>query len=261
MIRVVADLGNTRLKWGRVRSGGLLEHVVSLPADDPASWSTLWETWNSGEDRVSSWAVSSVNPPAASRLAQFLDGIRASEVSWFRSAAEVTVPHALANPETAGADRALAVSAAIARQSGDRKAGLVVLCGTALTVERISSEGVWQGGAIGLGLGLSAQALHTLTAQLPHVIPISTPPAWGNATRPALEAGVYWGVVGAIRELVTRQAVGLGEAPWLVWSGGDAPALSPAIPWPGARVLPDLVLQGLARQAFLSGSPGGAHGP
>ena len=35
--RIVADLGNSRLKWGRVVDDGPLD-VVSLPLDDPAAW-------------------------------------------------------------------------------------------------------------------------------------------------------------------------------------------------------------------------------
>jgi type III pantothenate kinase len=56
--------------------------------------------------------------------------------------------------------------------------------------------------------------------------------------------------VGAVRELLARQASGLSPEPWLVWTGGDAPLLAPWIPWEGATVVPDLVLNGLARLAF-----------
>ena len=43
------------------------------------------------------------------------------------------------------------------------------MCGTAITVERITAEGVWQGGAIAPGLGQTARALHLMTAQLPFI--------------------------------------------------------------------------------------------
>jgi type III pantothenate kinase len=126
----------------------------------------------------------------------------------------------------------------------------VVLCGTAVTVERVSKEGVWQGGAITAGLGLAARALHLQTAQLPQIALAAIPPAWGDSTRPAIEAGVFWGVVGAIRELLRRQEAGMIEPPWVVWSGGDAEVLARSVDWPGATVVPELVLRGLARQGF-----------
>ena len=124
--------------------------------------------------------------------------------------------------------------------------GLIVLCGSAITVERIGPDGTWQGGAISPGLFLSAKALFTQTAQLPLINPIPDPPAWGRSTIPALQAGVYWGVVGAIRELLTRQSEGLLPTPWVVFSGGDAEALCKSVGWEGAAVIPDLVLRGLA---------------
>ena len=159
------------------------------------------------------------------------------------------VRHDLEGPETAGADRALAVSAAV-RLMPQGRPGLVVSCGTAITVERITADGIWQGGAIAAGLGLAARALHLLTAQLPLVELDRAPPAWGSSTRPAVEAGVYWGAVGAVRELLARQAGDLLEDPWVIWTGGDAALLAGPIAGKDARIEPDLVLLGLSHLAF-----------
>jgi type III pantothenate kinase len=249
VLRIVADLGNSRLKCGRVGAGGRVEETVALPLDDPETWEPGWQTLAHSVEAPSRWAVSSVNPPAAERLARFLAGRGVEDVAWFRSAADVPVRQALTRPETAGADRALAVAAALAAKSS-RGPGLVVLCGTAVTVERVAADGTWQGGAIAAGLTLSARALNMLTAQLPLVVPRAAPPPWGNTTLSALDAGIYWGVVGAVRELLTRQSAGLEGSPWVVWTGGDAEMLAPAVAWEGAVVVPDLVLRGLAEVAF-----------
>lgn len=250
MLRIVADLGNSRLKWGRVDQAGDVVESTALPNDEPASWDSLWSRWGLGND-PSEWAITTVNPPVARRLASFLAerDVDAAKTRWYRSAADVPTRHLLEAPETAGADRALAVDAAVARHPAGRP-GLVVSCGTAITVERIDSDGVWQGGAIAPGLALASKALHLLTAQLPLIMPCEAPAPWGRSTRPALEAGLFWGVVGSIRELLTRQAVGLTPRPWLVWTGGDAPILAPTIEWDDVQVVPDLVLDGLARIAF-----------
>jgi type III pantothenate kinase len=250
---IVADLGNTRLKWGRLGASGALVETIALPLDDPGAWAAAWERWNPAPAASSAWAIASVNPPLAAQLDDFLKARSDAAATWYRSAAEVPIRHALEHAETAGADRALAVAAAIALNPPGQP-GLLVACGTAITVERIDAGGLWQGGAIAPGLGLSARALHELTAQLPLVRPRATspPPAWGRSTEPALEAGVFWGTVGAVRELLTRQAAGLASEPWLVWTGGDAHRLAPCIEWPRGpvRVVPDLVLDGLARIAF-----------
>ncbi len=171
-------------------------------------------------------------------------------MTWLRSAADVAVPHELDAPETAGADRALAVSAAV-RLASQLRPGLVVACGTAVTVERITAAGIWQGGAIAPGLGLAARALHLHTALLPFVEPRQPPPAWGASTRPALEAGIFWGAVGTVRELISRQASDLSEDPWIIWTGGDAALLAGPVAGEKAWIEPDLVLLALARTAAL----------
>jgi type III pantothenate kinase len=124
---------------------------------------------------------------------------------------------------------------------------LIVSCGTAVTIERITCERVWQGGAITLGLGLAARALHQNTAQLPYVGPDRIPEAWGSSTRPALEAGIFWGVVGAIKELLQRQRSDLPGDPYIIWTGGDAEILARAAEGTSFRISAELVLSGLSR--------------
>ena len=248
MLRIVVDLGNSRVKWGRLGPSGELDASIALPTDDPAAWAEAWELWNPAGVEPSTWAVATVNPPAADRLDAFLQERGIRDVRWYRSAADVPLRHALERPETAGADRACAVVAAVALHPGGGP-GLVVSCGTAITVDRIAADGTWQGGAIAPGLRLSARALHLLTAQLPEVDVSEAPPAWGPSTLPALAAGVFWGVVGSIRELLERQATDLSPSPWLLWTGGDAPTLAPWVVGDDAHIVPDLVLQGLARVA------------
>ncbi len=243
MTRIVADLGNSRLKWGRVDPDGRLGATVALPPGDPAAWVSAWDEWGlTGVE--STWSVASVNPPLADRLGRFLEDRGVGAILWHRSAAEVSVSHELEQPTSTGADRALAVVGALGLRRG-LGPGLVVSCGTAVTVERISSDGVWQGGAIAPGLGPMAKALHLMTAQLPEVAPGEAPEPYGRSTVPAIEAGVFWGVVGSIRELLTRQAIGLSPNPWLIWTGGDASTFARWVGWPGAEVVPHLVLEGL----------------
>jgi type III pantothenate kinase len=244
--RIVADLGNSRLKWGRLDPDGRLGVTVALPTDNPSEWAPAWDDWGlTGIE--SSWSIASVNPPLADRLGQFLTERGVGSIHWYRSASEVSVRHDLETLWTAGVDRALAVAAALNLNQGNGP-GLVVSCGTAVTVERISVDGVWQGGAIAPGLKPMAKALHLLTALLPEIEPREAPEAFGRSTIPALEAGVFWSVVGAIRELVTRQSAGLTPLPWLIWTGGDASTFARWVDWPGAVVVPHLVLEGLRTQ-------------
>jgi type III pantothenate kinase len=250
VFRVVADVGNTRLKWARVDESGRLTETIAMPVDNPAAWASVWENWSGITAGESQWAISTVNPPGASRLRAFLDSCGISAVSWYDSAARVPIENEMEDTETGGADRALAVAAAIGLMPAGRP-GLVVSCGTALTIERITENGVWQGGIIAPGLGTSARALHLLTAQLPLVEVRQPAPSWGRSTRPAMEAGVFWGMVGALKELLTRQVDDMGDIPSVFWTGGDAELLGRLVGGPDARIEPNLVLLGLARVAFV----------
>ncbi len=245
MLRLLADLGNSRLKWGRILPDRSLE-IINLPLDDSEAWQAAWSRWNPAGE-ASSWAISTVNPPVAARLEEFLSTVANATVRWFRSAADVPVSHDLENVHTAGTDRAFNVIGALRRHTDVQRPGIVVSCGSAITVERVSADGVWQGGAIAPGYRLSAESLHLLSTQLTLVSPTAPPAPWGRSTRPALEAGVYWGTVGAIRALVEGQAAEMDSEPWIVWSGGDAELLrrSARLPFADDSLAPSLVLEGI----------------
>ena len=85
-----------------------------------------------------------------------------------------------------------------------------------------------------------------MTAQLPLIELSQAPPAWGRGTVDSLKAGIFWGIVGAVRELLARQEADLGGDPWVVWTGGDAALLAPLIFGAEARIEPNLILDALA---------------
>lgn len=250
MRRIVADLGNSRLKWAESERGGLLSNVHAPALDPSGSW--LQAVKPQPGDL---WAVSSVNPGASEALGEWLESHKVSSVRWFLSSADVPLNfgHALARPDRTGADRALGVFQAL-ELLNPQSGGLVVSVGSALVVERIVPGGLWQGGAIAAGLGPLARALRQSTAQLPEVSVGEVPEAWGASTDSALGAGLFWGLVGSARELIARQKAGLPPDAWTIWTGGDAARIAPWIDGPEARIVPDLVLRSLARIGFASAS-------
>ena len=153
MLRIVADLGNSRLKWARLDEEGRLTPSSALPPDDPLAWDALWDDWHQDQRQPSRWAIASVNPPVAQRLAAFLQGRHVRQATWYQTAADVPIEMDVEGADTGGADRALAVLAALAHMPPGQP-GLVVSCGTAITIERVTAGGVWQGGVIAPGLFL-----------------------------------------------------------------------------------------------------------
>lgn len=244
MPQVLVDLGNTRLKWAlKGEDGGLINQPpVSLGSDSfhRAWWS---ETIPPASLETSSWWIASVNPPRARELIESLNKAGVWRIQQFTNASQIPINHLLVTPETTGVDRAL-IALASSRRIPPGTPCLIVSCGTAITVERLNRQGVWEGGAILPGLRLSARSLARGTAQLPEV-QLDQPPIkpFGDSTASALAAGLFWGTVGAIREIIAQQRQ--PEA-LVLWTGGDAPQLAPRVSVNPPEIIPALTLEGLA---------------
>ncbi len=246
--RVVVDIGNSRMKWGMLDAQGRWQRRTALELDRPDLWRATIADW--ALTPSTRWAIASVNPPREELLAREIFSQIDQPPLWYRSAREVFSYPSHPLPENAGVDRALMVLAARHR-IGAGTSALLISCGTAITVERINAEGRWEGGVIAAGLGMVSRALCGQTALLPFVEPGGVPPLpWGDSTQTSLAAGIFWGTVGTIREILSRQVLEGDAPPRRVWTGGDAVKLAPQIDVLDACIMPDLVLTGLALAAF-----------
>jgi type III pantothenate kinase len=164
------------------------------------------------------------------------------------SHADLPIGVAVEFPDRVGIDR-LSGGVAANRLRNPARAAIVIGVGSAITVDLISADGVFRGGAILPGIGMSARALHEFTDLLPRS-PLeelsSPPPALGTSTMAAIHAGLYWGAIGALRELIARLAEQVDEAaPGDVFlTGGAAPAVAAHLD-PAARYIEYLVLSGI----------------
>jgi type III pantothenate kinase len=146
-------------------------------------------------------------------------------------------------PGQLGIDRLLAATAA-AEQFG--KPVLVADCGTCTTLDAVSPDGTFMGGAILCGLETARDALAERAALLPSV-PLEAPcEAIGRSTVACLQAGLVLGHCGAIAWLARRMRHELA-APWapLIGTGGLADRIEAASPGLFAHLEPHLVLHGL----------------
>ncbi|TWT32314.1 Type III pantothenate kinase [Posidoniimonas corsicana] len=153
-------------------------------------------------------------------------------------------------PERVGVDRLLAGVAANRLRRADAPA-IVIDLGTAITIDLIAADGAFEGGAILPGIRMASRALHDQTDALPDVAMQQlehSPDAVGKTTDAALRAGLFWGAVGAIREVVARQRDRLTVPPQLYLTGGAAPSVARLLAEPDCtvRYLPNLVLSGVA---------------
>ena len=143
-------------------------------------------------------------------------------------------------PGQVGADRMLN---ALALKVLFGTAAIGIDFGTATTFDCVDSKGDYVGGAILLGPNSAARALHEFTAKLPLVRIRKPATVVGKDTIHCVEAGLYYGYLGMIKEVLARTKAQLGGRPVVVATGGLAPLFLRDLP--SVRHEPALTLQGL----------------
>jgi type III pantothenate kinase len=144
-------------------------------------------------------------------------------------------------PADVGADRIVNAAAAYRKHGGP----LVVLdFGTATTLDAVSRDGVFLGGAIAPGIHLAAEALASRTARLPRVAFAKPPQPIGRSTLEGIQSGLYYGHLFLVEGLVKLFRESLGAGARVIATGGLSDALGGDLPWVDERE-PDLTLEGL----------------
>lgn len=252
-----------RLSWNaNLNSRGKLEPTQESQSNQ--RWCTSldssafdWLVSHYSANPVTDWWISSVHQAAFAQLeaaiAKQFDGSSIHRVTHDK----IPMKKMVEFPDRTGIDRMLSAwEAWESLQEPNRPAMPVIIAqaGTALTVDCVSSDGSYQGGAIMPGLGLSLQLLAAGTDQLPwlgnHQVTMD-PPLPGQNTAQAIAAGVHASLAGGARFLVDRYR---SSPEWknatVVVTGGDAAILYRYIP-PPARCVDHLVLRALFRLAKL----------
>lgn len=252
--RILVDVGNSRVKFGLFteakHSDGLPKcwHSTTTPVQAECPWSQVRDWLSSAKLPLPKGYISGSNPPEIARVKRSWpnDWPIPTELGYAEELFPLTVQ--LPQPQKAGIDRLLnAVAANALRKPG--QPALIVDTGTATTVDAVSSDGAFLGGAILPGFELCARALHHYTALLP-LIPLEelsehVPESLGNNTRAAMRSGLYWGQVGAVKELLAQGSLSLKcDDPLILVTGGGGALLMRELAQ--ARWLPHLSLQGLA---------------
>ncbi len=254
--RLAIDVGNSRIKLGlfAVPSPGLLpkcmERAVVL-ANGKMPWSTL-QTWKRANPDWRPAVIAGSNPQGVARIMAEWPKELDSPPRHITNDESFPMRIAVDEPRQVGIDRLLnAVAVQVLRRNGE--VAVIVDSGTATTVDVVSEEGTFIGGAILPGLALSALALHHYTALLPLVsvdeLGEQTPEALGRNTRAAIQSGLFWGQLGAVKELIERQS---GSKAQVFVTGGGGALLATYLP--NARLEPHLALQGLVMLGQIMGT-------
>jgi type III pantothenate kinase len=147
------------------------------------------------------------------------------------------------NPQDVGADR---IANAIAGTYDFPNQNLIIIdFGTATTFCVIDKHKNYLGGAILPGVRLAVDALSTKTAKLPAVEIVKMKQALGRSTIESIQSGVFYGALGACRELISQMKMEVfpQEEVLVLATGGFATLFDKQGLY--SHMLPDLVLRGV----------------
>ena len=226
------DSGNTRLKWGLHEGPNWLAQGAVTHAD-VAGLTALTTQWPRPEMILLANVAGDL---AAERIRTALGPWSAlvREVKSSRNACGITSLYQ--TPERLGVDRWCALIGARQLSAG---ACVVVMAGTATTIDTLDAEGRFLGGLILPGIDLMRRSLARDTAALP--LADGTYASYPQCTEDAIVSGAIEAQLGAIERACRRLPAGQGNC---LLSGGNAGLLADGLVIPFIQA-DNLPLEGL----------------
>ncbi len=254
MAFLAVDVGNTRLKWAlydaprpgaglRAHGAEFLENIDKL-AD--GAWSAI-----EPPQRMLGCAVAA--DAVKRRVEEQMDELWDVAAHWVvPNAGEAGLINGYDHPTRLGADRWVAMIGARHRMAarGAPRPLVVVMVGTAVTVEAVDVHGRFLGGFILPGHGIMLRALESGTAGL-HV-PTGEVRQFPTNTSDALTSGGTYAIAGAIERMVQHVRRHCGAEPVCIMTGGAGWKMAPHMSVP-FQLVEGLIFEGLleiARQRF-----------
>ncbi len=225
------DVGNTRLKWARYASpqpgaallaqGAVFLEMIDHLAD--TDWRALAPPGSMLGCIVAGEGV-------RRRVEEQIELVEGWDIEprWVSASAHAGgVTNGYDHPNRLGADRWVALVGARHHvlRTGPARPALVVMVGTAVTVDALDATGRFLGGLILPGFGLMLRALEMGTAGLK--APTGEVVDFPTNTSDALMSGGADAIAGAVDRMRRKLAARCGQEPALIMTGGAAVKLAP----------------------------------
>ncbi|WP_138512474.1 type III pantothenate kinase [Rhodoferax bucti] len=249
MTFLALDIGNTRLKWAfyaAPRPGAALlaqgaEFLENIDKLADGAWRNL-----PAPAQVLGCVVAG---DALKRRVQEQMDLWDVVPQWVvASEAEAGLRNGYDHPTRLGADRWVAMIGAYHHMlaQGAPRPMVVVMVGTAVTVEAIDADGKFLGGLILPGHGIMLRALESGTAGL-HV-PTGEVREFPTNTSDALTSGGTFAIAGAVERMVQHVRAHCGAEPACIMTGGAGWKMAPSMTRP-FELVDNLIFDGLLRMA------------
>lgn len=243
------DIGNTRLKWAQFEAAHPGARMVAHGAAFLETIDQLADgEWKHLAVPTSVLGCCVAGEAVRHRVEEQLE-LWDVHPSWvIASAQEAGVLNGYDHPARLGADRWVAMIGARwhVLNEGPPRPTLVVMVGTAVTVDAVDAQGKFLGGLILPGHGIMLRALESGTAGL-HV-PTGEVRDFPTNTSDALTSGGTYAIAGAIERMYRSLEQRCGAEPVCLLTGGAGWKMAPYLTVP-FRLVESLIFDGLLRIA------------
>ena len=249
MTFLALDIGNTRLKWAQYASPKADAPLLAQGAEFLENIDKLAEGAWSGLTAPAQVLGCVVAGDAVKRRVQEQMELWDVVPQWVvASEAEAGLRNGYDHPARLGADRWVAMIGAYHRMlsQGAPRPMVVVMVGTAVTVEAVDTNGKFLGGLILPGHGIMLRALESGTAGL-HV-PTGEVREFPTNTSDALTSGGTYAIAGAVERMVQHVLAHCGSEPKCIMTGGAGWKMAPSMAGP-FELVDNLIFDGLLQMA------------
>ena len=226
---LVFDIGNSNIVLGTYEGKKLLRHWrISTDRQKTGDEygmliNNLFRFQGIRMSDVDAIIISSVVPPLVVPLAKMCERYFRLRPLIVGPGIKTGIKLRYENPREIGADRIVNSVGAYEQFGGPL---IVVDIGTATTFDIVAENGDYLGGVIAPGIGISSEALFQRAAQLPRVALVTPRTIICRNTVTAMQAGVIFGFVGQIDEIVRRIKAEMKQDMRVIATGGMAKMIS-----------------------------------
>ena len=249
MTFLALDIGNTRLKWALYSEPRAGATFLAEGAEFLENIDKLAEGPWAGLEAPTHILGCVVAGDAVKRRVQEQMELWDVVPMWVvASEAEAGLHNGYDHPTRLGADRWVAMIGGYHRMlsQGAPRPMVVVMVGTAVTVEAVDASGKFLGGLILPGHGIMLRALESGTAGL-HV-PTGHVREFPTNTSDALTSGGTYAIAGAVQCMVQHLRNHCGEEPKCIMTGGAGWKMAPSMSVP-FELVDNLIFDGLLQMA------------
>ena len=228
---LAVDIGNTNIVFGCINDKDEVVLSERISTDHTATEAeyavllkTILEMNGFGVRDVSAAIMSSVVPSVTNTVKGAIKKLFGVDVMLTGPGVKTGLNILIDNPGQLGSDQAVDAVAAINQYPSPL---IVIDMGTATTVSVIKKGNCYVGGLIMAGIGISADALTSRTAQLPKITFEAPPHVIGTNTIDCLKSGMLYSNACALDGIIEHIEEEIGEKCTAVATGGLAELVIP----------------------------------